>query len=195
MSTVKYIRSSGTGRVSIGVLSDEGTVSYNISEMLYNSLGIVRGSHLCEESVVDMRYEDERYRAMKRALSILSFADNTAANLTAKLLRAGFSREVAKECTEECLRLGYINEERQLERAILNDANRSLYGREYIIKRLTAKGYRPSDVAACIDALVERGEVDFAENFARLADRCGASCEEDRKKLAYKRGYRGYDLD
>lgn len=195
MSTVKYIRSSGTGRVSLGVSSDEGTVSYNISETLYNSLGIVRGSHLSEEALVDIEYEDERYRAMKRALSILAYADNTATNLTAKLLRAGFSREIAVECVEECLRLGYVNEERQIERAVLNEANRSLYGREYIIKKLSAKGYRHGAVAACIDALVERGEIDFAENFERLAERCDASGEEERKKLAYKRGYRGYDLD
>ena len=195
MYTVKYIRSSqDSSRVRIGVFDGDDTRCYTVSAALYASLGIVRGSVLDETAMTDIGYEDERYRALKRALSILSYADNTEGNLIMKLVRAGYSREVASECAEECLRLGYIDEVRQIERAVLTEANRSLRGKEYIVRKLAAKGYKSSTVRDVIDGLVAEGEIDFAKNFERLCEKTGAETDEERRALAYKRGYRGDDL-
>ncbi len=196
MPIVKYIRTAADGgRVRIGIDDGEAANCYTISASLYNSLGVVRGSELDEVTLGSIAYEDERYRALKRALSILSYADNTVSNLIMKLRRAGYSSEIAAECAEECLRLGYIDEPRQIERAALTEANRSLHGREYIIRKLSAKGYKSSVVRDVIDGLVAHGQIDFALNFERLAEKMGALTDEERRALAYKRGYRGSDLD
>ena len=196
MATVKYIRTAdGGSRVRIGVDCGGEVVAYNVSATLYNSLGIVRGSMLDDGALADVAYEDERYRALKRALNLLSYADNTVSNLIMKLRRAGYSREVATECAEECLRLGYIDEVRQIERAVLAEANRSLRGKEYIVRKLASKGYKSTTVREVIDSLVAGGEIDFTANFERLAEKTGAESEDERRALAYKRGYRGIDLD
>lgn len=196
MATVKYIReANGGARVRIGILSDGDVVAYNVSVGLYSSLGLVRGCEFDDETFAEIRAEDERYRAFKRALGLLSYADNTVKNLVMKLRRAGFSRDVAEACAEECLRLGYIDEERQIERAALTEANRSLRGKEHIVQKLAAKGYKRDMVRDVIDSLVARGDIDFAANFEMLAEKCRAVTDEERRALAYKRGYRGSDLD
>ena len=112
-----------------------------------------------------------------------------------KLLRAGFSRSVAEECIEECLRLGYIDERRQIERAVLNEANRSLRGKAYIVRKLASKGYSASEVGEITDELVSAGEIDFGENFERLCEKKGALSQEARRALLYKYGYRSADFD
>ena len=194
--TVKYIREAENGaRMRIGIEANGAVEPYTVSARLYGSLGIVRGMELSEEMLSEIVYEDEHYRAFKRALNILSYADNTASNLVMKLRRAGFGREVAEECAKECLCLGYIDEERQIARAVLSEANRALHGRAYIIRKLRSKGYKRGMIESVIDSLVRDGEIDFVANFEKLAEKSGAITDEERRRLAYKRGYRGGDLD
>jgi SOS response regulatory protein OraA/RecX len=181
--------------VRIGVFDGTDTASYTVSTALYGSLGLRRGAVIDSDALDSIIGEDERYRAFKRALNILAYADNTVSNLIMKLRRAGYSRDVAEECAEECLRLGYIDETEQIRRAVLTEANRMLRGREYIVRKLSAKGYKGSTVRDVIDALVADGEIDFALNFERLAEKMGAVTDEERRVLSFKRGYRGKDLD
>ena len=106
-----------------------------------------------------------------------------------KLLRAGFTSSEARAATEECQRLGYINEQGQLERLVIKEANTSLRGMAYIRAKLSSRGYNTRDIDAVIDTLTESGEIDFHENFRALCQRCGASSEEEIKKLKYKNGF------
>ena len=186
---VLFIREMDNGRVRIGVGVDECTAKYSVSAGVYNESGIVRGCELDEETLAMIEEDDTVYRAMRRALSLLSYGDNTKLALRRKLIRSGFSPEVADAIVGECLMLGYINEHRQIERAVLNEANRSLRGRIYIRNKLRAKGYSVGDIDTVIDGLVDAGEIDFGANFERLAEKRGANDEESRRALAYKYGY------
>lgn len=193
---IKYMRPSRDGaRRIVGVANDGEDRGYYITPSLVDELSLYIGREIDEMAYDAIVREDEKYRAMKKALSILSLADNTARALYAKLLRGGFSREVAKECVEQCLSLGYIDEHRQLAIAVTREANTSLRGRAYIVRKLSGKGYRPNMIGEVIDELVASGEIDFSENFERLALRMGAADEEARRTLAYKYGYRTADFD
>lgn len=196
MFNIKYMRPSRDGaRIIVGVAGDTEETGYYITPNLVDELSLYIGRELDEMTYDAIVREDEKYRAMKKALSILSLADNTTKALYTKLVRCGFSREVARECVEECLSLGYIDEHRQLAIAITREANTALRGRAYIIRKLAGKGYRPGMIGEVIDELVARGEVDFTENFERLVLRLGATDEEARRILAYKYGYRTADFD
>lgn len=190
-----YMREPEHGRVRMGVGDGEATLRYSVSMATVMELSLVRGMELDDAAISAITADDEAYRCMKRALSLLSYGDNTKGALLVKLMRSGFPRELASECVRECLRLGYIDERRQIERAVINEANRSLKGRSYIMKKLRSKGYSASDINDVIDALVDSGEVDFGESFERLCEKKGIASDEDRLALLYKYGYRTADID
>ena len=190
---IAFIRETDNKRIRIGVEDGGEITRYTVSPATYSMSGAVRGAEI-DEAVLDLFIADDTsYRAMSRALSLLSYGDNTRSSLFMKLTRSGFSREVAEECVAECVRLGYIDERRQIERAALNEANRSLRGRSYIIKKLRSKGYSASDIGSVIDGLVESGEIDFSLNFERLCEKRGVCSEDERRALLYKYGYRSAD--
>ena len=139
-----------------------------------------------------IEYTDRLIRAEKKALNILAYADNNKKNLAVKLYRAGFDREIVNTVCEKMVRLGYINESRQLERLVLSEANIKLRGPGRIIAALVAKGYSSSDIREALDTLTESGEIDFSLNARLLIEKkLGNNIDEDEvKKILYKNGYK-----
>ena len=163
-------------RVQITILESGEEYTYTVTEATYKTLG----SPLCgyDISVADLgtiRFEDEYIRALKKAADYLS---------------AGFSAEASDVAIERLSELGYLDEERQLERAVEREANYNLRGRHYIKRKLASKGYSSSAISRAIDALVGRDEIDFDANFEDLAAKKGVFSDEDRLALAYKFGYK-----
>ena len=191
MAQVIYIRpSKQSGRLSVGIDDNGKAYSLSVSDKTVAELGISAGCEIdavCEE----LFFDDARYRAMKKALSLLSYADNNKRTLYAKLIRAGFKSEIASRTVEECVRLGYVDEKRQLERLILKEANEAYRGREAIRQRLLAKGYLSRDIDGITDELVADERIDFVSNFELLCKERGCESEEERRALAYKLGYFG----
>ena len=178
-------------RVQISILESGEEYTYTVTEATYKTLG----SPLCgyDISVADLgtiRFEDEYIRALKKAADYLSASDKSKFALKIKLLKAGFSAEASDVAIERLSELGYLDEERQLERAVEREANYNLRGRHYIKRKLASKGYSSSAISRAIDALVGRGEIDFDANFEDLAAKKGVFSDEDRLALAYKFGYK-----
>ena len=192
---VSFVREQKSGRIRVGIGEGDEALSYSLSHGTVEHYGLVRGAEIDARVLNVIAGEDEMYRAMKRALSLLSYGDNTKRALYVKLLRSGFGREVSESVISECIRLGYIDEERQIERAVINEANRALRGRAYILKKLCSKGYSAREITDVVDRLVDSGEVDFEANFERLADKMGATGDEELRALRYKYGYRSSDFD
>ncbi|MBR7117554.1 MAG: RecX family transcriptional regulator [Clostridia bacterium] len=190
---VLFIREMENKRIRIGIGDGDDVCRYTLSALTLSRLGLVRGMEIDEEMLSEIETEDASYRALKKALSLLSYGDNTAHGLFLKLLRAGFSREISEEAVAECQRLGYIDERRQLRSLILNDANRSLYGPAYILRRLGSKGYKTADIREITDELIKDGEIDFTKNFKLLCEKRGATDPNVRYALLYKYGYRSGD--
>lgn len=178
-------------RYLLGVDDGLDTVTYSISRATYLSLGEpMRGAMIEESTLVDIRYEDEVYRAVRKACNCLSYSDRSNFALRGKLMESGFSPDAIDEAIKRCISLGYLDEERQLERAVEKEANYSLRGKYHIKRKLAGKGYSLSAIDRAIRSLVERGDVDFESNFDRLAEKRGAITEEERNALKHKFGYK-----
>ena len=191
MPYVTYIKEGKTrGRVTVGVSDREVLKGYSLSAPTYSAIGSpIRGEEISGRDFELILKEDEEYRCIKKALSLLSYADNNRRNLYSKLCRAGFSREAAASAVEECLSLGYINERRQLARLILREANAALKGETYVRAKLVQRGYLSSDIDFVLSELKGSGEIDFDSNFRCLVEKHGASSDEEIRKLKYKYGF------
>ena len=191
MPTVKYIKPQKSGRVIIGVDTDGELSHYSISASDYATACFVTGGILSDEELSLLVTLDEEYRAVKKALSLLSYSDKNRKAIYMRLVRLGFSRESAKKAVEYCLVNGFINEGSQLQRLVYNEANVNLRGPGYIRNKLAAKGYSRDDIDVAIDTLVTNGEIDFVIIFDALCEKKSATTAEERKALAYKYGFRG----
>lgn len=192
MSKIIYIRQA-KNNLLLGIDTEGECCRYTVGRVLYSSLGSPAvGEELNEESLYEIKYSDELYRARRKALSLLSLADNNERTLLRKLTAYGISRDAADEVVREMVGHGYINESAQLERLILSEANHKLTGPKKLLPKLIAKGYSKPDVQAVISRLTERGELDFAQNAERLVKKkLGEdSSLEEKNKLLYKSGYK-----
>ena len=194
MATLKLIRESkDKGLLLLGLTEEGESANYTVSVTLYEEIGCPSvGDVLDEDSVSAIKYADTRLRAKKKALSILAYADNNQRTLYSKLIRAGFCRQVASDTVDEMVALGYVNEKRQLERLILNEANVRLRGAGRIIPALVNKGYSSSQVREVLSGLVADGEIDFTKNAHSLIEKKlgDSSDSEEIRKLLYKNGFK-----
>ena len=190
---ILYVRASNSrGYTVIGLLSETGEKeSYTVSDSYFMSLGLCEGALIDEHTLLNVKGEDEVYRAKKKALSILSYADNSRLSLYTKLLRAGFSKDVSESTVELMCSLGYINENERLERLISDEVNLRLTGRRKLIPKLIAKGYKHSDIERVIEELLRLEKIDFKASARELVRRkLGENpSSEEVKKLLYKNGY------
>lgn len=193
MATLRFIREAKDSRLlSLGIIEGEESARYTVGESVYSEIGRpVVGDDLSEADMSAIRYADEIYRVEKKALSLLSYADNNRRTLRQKLLRAGFGTEIVNTVCEKMVDLGYIDENRQLERLILVEANIKLRGPQRIIPSLVSKGYSLSDVKAVMHTLVESGELDFKKNAKALINKKLPDADiEEKRKFLYKNGYK-----
>ena len=192
MPEILFVKpTSDNKRIQICVGVDGDVSVFTVKEDTYNSLMCpAKGDSIDERTLDVLRFEDEIFRAVKKALTYISDLDRSAYALKVKLLRAGFSRDAADAALERCTELGYLDEDAQLDRAVEREANFKLRGKYHIRHRLAAKGYSVASVDRAIARLVESGEVDFDECFERLAEKRGAETDEERLALKYKFGYK-----
>lgn len=178
--------------LSLGIEGEGESFRFTVSASAYASLGRPAvGEELSEHVLAELSFADELYRAEKKALSLLSYADNNEKNLCMKLQRAGFSREVARTVCERMVSLGYVDERRQLERLVLRAANEALLSPRRITEKLCVKGYSRSLVTEVIRELEAAGDVDFDDSRRRLIMKLPEDAsEDDVKKLLFKYGYK-----
>ena len=192
MATLKFVRQiKDTKLLLLGIVEEGESATYTVTLETYENIGSLSAGDFVDEATLEsIKYTDEYIRAKKKALNILAFADNNRRQLTDKLRRAGFSKEIAEQVCEEMVSLGYINELRQLEIIVLNEANIKLRGPVKIMAALSTKGYSSRDIRTAISNLTDRGELDFKRNAELLLDKKMTSYDEDeKKKILYKNGY------
>ena len=194
MATLKYVREiKDTSLLLLGIVGEGESADYTVNSTLYSEIGSPSvGDNISDTDMSAIKYADELFRARKKALNILAYADNNQRNLKAKLLRAGFKREIVDAVLSEMVSRGYVNEKNQLERLIVIEANQKLRGPLKIIPALVNKGYSSSDVREVLKRLADEGEIDFSANAERLIEKkLPAEVDgEEIKKLLYKNGYK-----
>ena len=177
----------------LGISEGEESAAYTVRATVYADIGMpTRGSEISEGAMELVRAEDEYIRCKKRALYLLSIADNNEKSLLSKLRAKGFAYEVASEVCREMVSLGYINEDIQLERIVQREANEHLLGARRIVAKLASKGYSLSRIKAAIERLTASGEVNFSANAIALLERKlpPDATEEERLFLLEKYGFR-----
>ena len=192
MYNISKIEDAVQGYICITVSVDGENRRYTVRTSVYEEIGMPhKGASIDEDAFYAITLGDEYYRAKRAALSILSYGDNNERTLHTKLRTRGISDEVASDVVHEMVSLGYIDERRQLERLITEEANRKLHGPRKIVPRLLSKGYRLADIKATLFSLCDSGEIDLAENEERMLNKyLGDSRDTEAvKKLLYKYGY------
>ena len=193
--TVIYIRDAGTkGYIRVGVEEAGKKHDFTVTESEYREAGSpLSRDILTRDEFSVLQYADLRYRAMIKALRVLAFGDNSELMLSRKLMSAGFNKEVIDEVVSECVRLDYINSERQLKKLIAGEVNIKNQGMGKIIPKLISKGYRRSQIESVADMLLAGGEIDFDEAKARIISKLPPSAtDEEIKKALYKNGHTVY---
>ena len=187
---VIYIRDSqSSGYLRIGFFDGEEKVEYTVSESDYRDLGSLLVGDAVED-IEQFRLSDMRYRAKLSALRILSYGDSNTRTLKRKLVLRSISPDIASDICNEMVGLGYVNECRQLEKLIENEANIKLSGRKRIFQKMLSKGYKKSDIESVLECLISHGIVNFEKSKQKLIEKKfpqGASAEEIRA-LLYKNG-------
>ena len=192
MATVSYIKIKKEGHLlQLGITEGEETSAYTVREQIYAEIGSPLRHEELEGWAYD-REEDTYIRAKRKALSLLSYADNSERTLIAKLRRAGFSRDISEDVSHEMVGLGYINEDSQLGRLITVEVNERLHGPMKLLPRLCAKGYSAEDIKRVIRRLSESGDIDFSRSAQTLINRKlqDKDDEEARRYLLHKYGYK-----
>ncbi len=194
MATLRFVREAKDSHLLLlGIVEEGESARYTVNSSLLAEIGSPSvGDDLTYSQMSAIIYADKLIRAKKKALSLLAYADNNRKNLSMKLLRAGFDRDIVDEVCREMVELGYINERDQLERLILLEANRKLHGPSRIVAALVAKGYYSVEIKEVMDELVDSGEIDFRANAEALLDKkmSDGADEDEVKKILYKNGFR-----
>lgn len=188
---VKEIQNSNLLR--LGISEGEESSAYTVRMRVYAEIGkLTKGSEIAAGAMELILAEDEYVRCKKRALYLLSIADNNERGLYAKLRAKGFSHEIAIDVCREMTSLGYINECEQLERLILKEANERLVGARKISLKLAAKGYGIDKIRDTMQRLSDSGKVDFSANARTLVQKKLGENPSDEEKniLLVKHGYR-----
>ncbi len=177
--------------VVLEIFSEGEKIKYTVNEGTYREIGCpLSGECIDSEALAALTEDDGRRRALAKAASLLSFADNSEKNLKMKLTRAGFSAEHAEFATEECVRLGYIDEARQIEH-VITKCHEKLIGPHKIIAKLISRGYSAKRAFRIMRELEERGAIDFdAAKKKLIKEKLAADASrEDKQKLLHRYGY------
>ena len=171
--------------------SDGKKTKDTITEGTYREIGCPLSGEVLEgdEAELLIRRDEER-RALAKALSILTYADNGENQLKIKLMRHGFSKSAIDETVKECVRRGYIDDLRIIENAVLKLAA-DYQGKKKIIAKLVAKGFSAGTVIKTVVRLEAEGKIDFTEARRRLISEKlpPESTKEEKLKLLHRYGY------
>ena len=194
MATLQFVREAKDSHLLLlGIVEEGESARYTVNLTAYRDIGSpTSGDELEDSQLSVIYYTDELIRAKKKALNILTYADNSKKNLSIKLYRAGFSREIIDQVCSDMVECGYVNERRQLERLVWSEANTNLRGPFLIVPKLVSRGYSATEIRDVMDNLVDSGEIDFDLNAEKLIEKKlpAARDDEEIKKLLFKNGFR-----
>ena len=169
---------------------EKGKIEYVISEGTYRGIGCpLSGEMLPQELLDKIAKEDEELRAYRKAVNILSYADNSRTRLTLKLKRAGFSSAAVESTVASLIRAGFLDDARQVKLRALGLWRDRHYGPYRIIKKLTSEGYSASAAKAAISELRASAEIDFEYSRNAIIEKYQPQNYEEKQKLLYKYGY------
>ena len=133
----------------------------------------------------------EHKKAVRSALNILGYADNTEKKLREKLLHKGYEPGSVDFAVDYVKNMGALNDARFIEIEIRRLAERKLYGIRRITQELCVKGFSRADIAAA-----DLSELDFPALCARRIAQISSRYPDRRKLYAalQRYGYTSQDI-
>ena len=154
------------------------TYRYTISREAYERLGLDAGE-LTREDVKALQYEEEKYRATKKAFDILAYGRNSVRTLALKLRHRNFSPSICEEVAALLRDKGYIREDEDVVREAEGCVQKH-WGMRRILMHLHEKGYDNSAIGVAKEYLAE---VDFVEHCVLLIrEKYGTIPKEDSER-------------
>ncbi len=153
------------------------------------------GDAIAESMIDDVLLSEERSRAKKKALALLSHAARSAVEIRRRLLEAGFSERTAERVVGDFVRVGLLDDKafalsyarsRLLQRAM---------GKRLLRMELQQKGIDEASAEAAVDeAYGPASETDLAK---RLVEKRKSSLPQDNKRkmkqklsdMLFRRGF------
>lgn len=190
----RSISESGAVRLSVREERFEGDArrTYTLPAEAYERLGAPEvGTYVDDETLVALGEAEGQMKATEKAVSLLSYGDNSCRGLYRKLRQRGYDREAAEAAVARILQKGYIREEEQARRLAIACATRKLWGRRRIVAHLCEKGYDTALARRVIEEAEADSEIDFTETAKELIDKkLGEDAPAaERCKLLYRYGY------
>lgn len=139
------------------------TYRYTLSREAWERLALAEGE-ISREDMKALLYEEEKYRATKKAFDILAFGRNSARTLALKLRHRNFSPRICDEVAALLKEKGYIREDEDVVREAEACVNK-YWGMRRILMHLHQKGYDNDAIGVAKEYLAE---VDFVELCADL---------------------------
>lgn len=166
--TVRSLQARNDGaEIAVCVLLENGEQKEErrllITAEQYCELRPVRGE-ITEEAFERLEAASVLCGAIRSGENLLSYGANSAQMLAQKLMRKGFSRDVATEAAQKLQQMGLIDEQSDLRRELERSVAK-LWGAKRIRAHLWSRGFG-TDAMAELPALLE--EIDFAANCAAL---------------------------
>lgn len=136
---------------------------------------------------VKKKAEDGVDGAIRAALSLLAYKENTERELYGKLLDRGYAKEEAAQAVSYVKKRKYLDEERYYIRLVENCANVRLLGKTRILQEIRIKKFSDETVENCAEEAF--AAIDFEENCRRALAKIYRG---DKRKAAMALLRRGY---
>ena len=184
---------AGTSVKTEKTVDGERTVTeYLITDEAWKALKCDEGDILSEKEEDFLVGEADFCRAAARALKILSYSAHSKNFLVRKLVKFGFSEEVARRAADATEAKGFLSESRQAGQICDYCIRHKYWGKKRIAAELMSKGYSKETIIAAIGEIPEES---FADNLRRLVERKPVPSDKgDRDKYISSLSRLGYSL-
>ena len=149
------------------------------------------GDNLSGEVYEALEFAEECSLAVVRAVSLLSYGDSTARNLTEKLRRKGVGKEAAEAAVRFCEEKRYIDEEAYLRRLMEQLCEKKHYGLRRIRQEIYTKGFSREAVEAVLEDCAASLDFEGAllERINKLGYASFSTPEKKKKQIAALQRY------
>lgn len=138
--------------------------------------------------------EDAYKKALRVALNVIAYRDNTEKQLRGKLAERGFDSKTVEDVVCFVKEKGYIDEDRMLLRAVHYLAGTKLYGKQRIKTELLQKQYAPHTLTGLDFSREELSDIDFTAICEKLFRKQGGVQDERTYNFLRRYGHSSSDI-
>lgn len=159
----------------------------------YIELGVNKGSVIDEELFDRIEELSRQCRAIRKGSDLLSYSASSKVRLARRLRRKGIDRESAESAVSHLEKIGLINEELDVERAVRSYLKK-LWGKKRIYRELCAKGYEREYIARELEKLDEELMVENCVALLKKKHKIFPDDPETQKKIVASLVRYGYSF-